>query len=427
MVPLILAAAGLTAAPTPTFAKDVAPILYRNCAGCHRPGEVGPFSLLDYKDAAKRAELLKEVTTARQMPPWPAEPGYGHFLNERRLTDAEVATIAAWADAGAPEGDPKDLPPAPTFPEGWQLGTPDLVLTVSEAFNVPADGPDLFRCFVVPIDLPENRTVAAVEFRPGNPKVVHHALFFLDSTGAARKKDEASPGPGFPSFGGPGFLPTGSLGGWAPGSMPRRLADGLGLRLPKGSDLALQVHYHPSGKPETDRSTLGIYFTKAPAQRIVVGQRLVNRQIDIPPGEAHYQRTAQLEVPVDLKVIGITPHMHLIGREMKVRAIRPDGTEEPLIWIRDWDFNWQGQYTYAEPVRLPAGTRIELTASYDNSADNPRNPSDPPRRVRFGEQTTDEMLFCFLQVVPDRMADYPALRQNRAAGLLRRALGPAAR
>jgi hypothetical protein len=397
------------AEPAPTYSKDIAPILWKNCAGCHRPGEVGPFSLLTYRDAAKRAEFLKEVAESRKMPPWKAEPGFGHFEDERRLSDEEVARIARWADAGAPEGDPRDLPPAPKFPEGWQLGTPDLVLTMPEAFEVPASGRDQFCCFVIPTGLAEDRTVSAIEFRPGNRKVVHHALFFLDSTGAARRRDEADPQPGYATFGGIGILPTGSLGGWAPGTGPRPLPDGLGQLLRKNSDLVLQVHYHPSGKAETDRSSLGIYFTKQPARKITMGVRLVNRAIAIPPGESRHKVTAQLTLPVAVHAYGITPHMHWLGKEMKVTAVRPDGKVEPLIWIKDWDFNWQGQYRFAEGLALPKGTRLELEAYYDNTADNPKNPNDPPRLVRFGEQTTDEMCLCGVQVVPDDPTGYAEL------------------
>jgi hypothetical protein len=249
-------------AATPTYNQDVAPILWKNCAGCHRPGEIGPFSLLSYKDAAKRASFLVDVTESRRMPPWKPEPGFGSFHDERRLSETDIKMIAAWAEAGAPEGNVTDLPPAPKFADGWQLGTPDLVLKVPDSFSVPGTGDDVYRCFVIPIPIDSNKTVAAFEFRPGNRKVVHHALLYLDGTGAARERDQFDPGPGYASFGGPGILPTGGLGGWAPGVMPRMLPEGLGKFLKKGSDLVLQVHYHPDGKPETDQSTVGIYFTK---------------------------------------------------------------------------------------------------------------------------------------------------------------------
>ncbi len=325
------------------------------------------------------------MTGSQQMPPWKPEPGFGEFHDERRLTDEEIKTIADWAKAGAPEGNPKDLPPTPKFPEGWQLGKPDLVLEAPAPFDIPASGPDVYRCFVIPIPIDEDRTVAAVEFRPGNRKVVHHALFFLDSTGAARKKDEADPGPGYASFGGPGILPTGSLGGWAPGAMPRKLPEGMGRPLRKGSDLVLQVHYHPDGKPEADQSLVGIYFTKTPARQIVAGLAVRSRDIDIPAGESrHHVAAESAPLPVDAKAVGITPHMHYIGKEMKVVAETPDGKTIPLIWIKDWDFNWQGQYQYRSPVALAKGTVIKLDAYYDNSAENPRNPSQPAEARRLG-------------------------------------------
>jgi hypothetical protein len=406
----------------PTYNRDIAPILWKNCAGCHRPGEIGPFSLLTYKDAAKRASFLSEITASRKMPPWKPEPGFGSFHDERRLSAPEIQKIGAWVDAGAPEGNANDLPAPPKFPAGWQLGTPDLVLKASEPFSVPAEGRDVYRCFVIPIPIDANKTVAAFEFRPGNRKVVHHALLYLDSSGAARKKDEADSGPGYASFGGPGILPTGGLGGWAPGTMPRMLPDGLGKFLRKGSDLVLQIHYHPDGKPEIDQSVVGIYFTKKPAQKIVSGIAVRSRVLDIPPGEGRYHTTAQsAPLPADVQAIGIAPHMHYIGKEMKVVAETPDGKTVPLIWIKDWDFNWQGSYQFSAPIKLAKGTVIKLDAYFNNSAENPSNPSKPPKRVRWGEQTTDEMCLLGVQVVADNMADLRkivTMRGNRLGAAL---------
>jgi hypothetical protein len=414
--------AGVALADQPSYNKDIAPILWKNCAGCHRPGEVGPFSLLTYKDAAKRASFIAEVTASRKMPPWKAEAGFGSFLDERRLSQTEFQRIAAWVEAGSPEGNANDLPPVPSFPQGWQLGTPDLVLKLAEPFQVAASGRDIYRCFVIPIPIDSNKTVSAVEFRPGNRKVVHHALFFLDDTGAARARDAADPGPGYASFGGPGILPTGGLGGWAPGAMPRRLPDGVGKFLRKGSDLVLQIHYHPDGKPETDQSVVGIYFTKTPARKIVAGIAVRSRNLDIPPGDRRYHVAAQsAPLPVDVQAIGITPHMHTIGKEMKVVAESPGGKTIPLIWVKDWDFNWQGQYQYRSPVALAKGTVIKLDAYYDNSAGNASNPSNPPRRVRWGEQTTDEMCLLGVQVITENLADLRkivAMRGNRLGAVL---------
>jgi hypothetical protein len=388
-----------------TYNKDVAPILWKNCANCHRAGEVGPFSLLTYDDAAKRAEFIRDVIQERVMPPWRAEPDFGKFHGSRRLADNDVKTIARWVAAGTPEGRKEDLPEPPKFTEGWQLGTPDIVLKMPEPFEVPADTADIYRCFVIPIDTKEDRTVAAVEFRPGNRRVVHHAVFFLDHSGQAREKDEGDPGQGYTSFGGPGFIPNGGLGGWAPGCEPVFLAEGLGKYLRAQSDLVMQVHYHASGKVEQDQSQVGIYFTKKPVEHIVTGVSLLDPRLNIPAGEKRHEMRVQATLPVDVTAIGVFPHMHLIGREMKVWAETPDEKTVPLIWIKDWNFNWQDQYAFAEPLRLEKGTKIKLVAYYDNSSDNPSNPNQPPKRVRWGEETTDEMCLCTLQVYTDTLED----------------------
>jgi hypothetical protein len=366
---------------------------------------VGPFSLLSYQDAAKRAEFIRDVVKDRIMPPWKAEPDYGSFHGARRLSDDDIQAIERWVADGTPEGRAEDLPPLPKFSEGWQLGEPDLILKMPEPFDVPAETPDIYRCFVIPIDLKEDRTVAAVEFRPGNRRIVHHAVFFLDSSGRAREKDDADPGQGYKSFGGPGFIPNGGLGGWAPGCEPLFLADGLGKSLRAGLDLVMQVHYHASGKPEQDQSQVGIYFTKKPVEHLVTGISLLNPRLDIPAGAKRHPSNIEVTLPVDVTAIGISPHMHLLGREMKVWAETPDERTIPLVWVKDWDFNWQLQYTFAEPIRLSKGTKIKLISHYDNSSDNPSNPNSPPRRVRWGEETTDEMCLCTLQVYTDSEDD----------------------
>ncbi len=415
---LLLAPVNAWADEPVTYTEHIAPILWKHCAACHRPGEIAPFSLLSYKDAAKRANFIASITADRTMPPWKPEPGHGDFSGARRLSNAEIDLLARWAKTGAAEGDPKHLPPAPKFTEGWQLGQPDLVLKMPESFKVPAGGADIYQCFVIPIPLDRDRTVSAVEFRPGNTRVVHHALLFLDSTGAARKKAEAEKGPGFRSFGGPGVTVTGMLGGWVPGQVPQHFPEGIGLSLKKGSDLVLQIHYHPSGKAETDQSQLGIYFNKKPAEKLIAPLVLRTRDIDIPPGEKRYQRTVTTPpIPVDVYAVGISPHMHYLGREMKAWAELPGGKTERLIWIKDWDFNWQGSYLFAKPVRLPKGTILKLEAYYDNSADNPFNPSNPPKRVRFGEETTDEMCLCPVTVYTDRREDSAALMKWQGLGL----------
>lgn len=412
--------AGDAEASEVTFTRDVAPILFKHCATCHRPGEVGPFSLLNYQDVAKRAEFIKDVTQAKRMPPWKAESGFGHFLDERRLTDQEIATIATWADTGAKEGDPNALPAAPKFPEGWQLGQPDRVLKMVKPFQVPAGGSDVYQCFVIPIPIEKDEMVTAIEFRPGNARVVHHAILYLESRGQARALDPK--GDGYRSFGGPGLLPSGGLGAWVPGSMPRHLPEGLGRYLKKGSDLVLQIHYHPSGKAEEDQSSVGIYFAKQPVKQMVAGMAVRSRGLHIPPAESRFHVTASSQpLPVDANLIAIGPHMHMIGREMKVIAETPGGQTIPLIWIKDWDFNWQGSYYYADPIRLPKGSVVKLDAYYDNSENNPQNPSSPPKLVRWGEQTTDEMCLLGLQLTADSLGDLRKITSMRG-GLLGTAL-----
>ncbi|MFM8933657.1 MAG: ascorbate-dependent monooxygenase [Gemmataceae bacterium] len=399
--------AGVEAAVTPTFNKDVAPILFKHCASCHRPGEIGPFSLLEYKDASKRAAFLAKVTSENRMPPWSPEPGFGHFKDERRLTDSEKSILQAWAKAGAPEGDPDQLPPKPAFESGWVLGKPDLVVELPKEFTVPASGPDVYQCFVIPLPVTRDEAVVAVDFQPGNAKVVHHAILYLDSDGQGRAKADPVTR-SFPSFGGPGIRPTGNIGAWAPGIRPIQLPEGTGRYLKKGSDLVLQIHYHPSGKEEKDKSRVGIYFSKTPIRNYVgaVGIRTRQWALRIPPDESQFTLVDQSEpLPVAAKAIGILPHMHYLGKEMKVDAKLPDGSEIPLIWIKDWDFNWQGIYGYREPIDLPKGTVIRMRAVFDNSTANPRNPSSPPIRVTWGEQTQDEMCICGVQVVTDNKKD----------------------
>jgi len=397
----------------PTFSHDIAPIIWNNCAACHHAGEVAPFSLNSYDDVKKRAKQIAKITHSRTMPPWKAEPGYGDFEGERRLSDAQIALIQAWADAGAPEGNPAQTPPLPKFTEGWQLGEPDIVVKMTEPFTVRAERPDIFRVFVVPLNIPEGKYVRAVDYRPSNRKITHHALLFLDNTGQARRLDEADPGPGYSRMGGVGFLPSGGMGGWAPGAAPHKFPDGAPRAVPKGSDLVIQTHFHPSGKVETEQASVGIYLTdQAPTRTAATIPLGVRSTIDIPPGVKDYKWADAITLPVAVEVPAITPHAHYICKDMQVWATLPTGEKKWLIWIKDWDFDWQGQYRYKSPVELPAGTKIDMVYTYDNSADNPRNPSSPPQRVRRGEQTTDEMGITFIQVMPK---DPRAIKEVRAA------------
>lgn len=405
-----------------TYARDVAPILDASCVECHRVGDIAPFPLATYEDARRRARMIAEVCEARVMPPWHATPGFGAFRDERVLSERQVAVLVAWADAGAPEGDPAELMPAPPRPRTrWRLGEPDLLVEMPVDFEVPASGDDIYRYFVVPSELTKERTVVAVDFRPGDPSVVHHCIAYLDHTGGARAMDERSERPGFSFFGAdrdvrrqegdPRFRPSEMIAGWAPGAQPYELPPGVGMRLAPGGDFVLEVHYHLDGKATTDRSALALYFADGPVERYAEGLVIGTEDLDIPPGTADYRRHVWMELPTAVDVIDVSPHMHYLGKDVDVFATLPDGTREPLIRIDRWDFRWQGAYVYREPVRLPKGTRIDAHFSYDNSSDNPFNPSSPPRRVTEGWRTTDEMCLFFFTVVPTERGELRALHE----------------
>jgi hypothetical protein len=401
-----------------TFTRDVAPIVFQNCASCHRAGEVAPFPLVAYGDVKKRAKQLVTAVDSRQMPPWKPVEGHGEFIGERRMKAADIATLKKWVDQGCAEGDAKDLPPLPKFPEGWAFGEPDLIVKMPEAYTVPAEGRDIYRAFAIPLNLTEDKYVRAVQYRPSNNRVVHHALMFLDITGESRRKDEADPAPGFKGQGlGLGAVSGGSLGGWAPGGVSQPFPDGMGKEVKKNADLVLQLHVNPSGKVEKEQSQIGLWFTKEKPQRLVGMMPLSDWQINLPPGQKDIKITDSVTLPVDVDLIGIIPHAHYLGKECKVWAKTPDGREMPLIWIKDWDFDWQEQYRYKKLMRIPKGSELNMIWTYDNSASNPRQPSNPPRRVRFGEQTEDEMAMAFLQVATlnpgDNLKLYLALLAKR--------------
>ena len=392
------------AEPTVTYTRDIAPLLDRRCVECHREGEVGAIPLDTYAQAAKWAAQMSTEVQTRRMPPWKAE-SHDEFLGERRLSDAEIKTVVDWAAAGAPQGDPADLPKTrPTFPEGWKLGEPDYTVEMPVEYTVPAEGKDIYRCFVLPTDFDTDKWVASIEFQPGNRAIVHHINIWLARTGEARKRDAADPGPGYDSpFPGnvPGFRSAGVLGGWIPGHVPWTLPEGVGNRLPKGADIVFEVHYVTTGKPEKDRSRFGLRFVKGPVKKRLVLGEVSARRVRIPAGaKAQTVETSEF-VREDITLLSITPHMHLLGRSMTVTAVFPDGTERRLVHVPDWNFNWQLSYRYKEPVKLPNGTRIDLLAVYDNSADNPYNPNRPPKDVREGESTSDEMCNAFVAYTLD--------------------------
>jgi hypothetical protein len=420
VAPLVLAgiysqASSRAAAKSITFHRDIAPIVYDNCSSCHRPGEAAPFSLLSYADVSKRGKLIAAVTASRVMPPWKAEAGSYEYRDERRLTDMQIATIAQWVKDGMPEGDIKDAPPAPKFASGWKLGEPDLVVEMPAGFHVPPDGADIYRNIAVPLGLTDDKWITAIDMKPTARAVVHHVLYFADPNGKAHTRPQQGSEPGFS-----GMRPGGEaepLGGWAVGAQPHMLPQGLALPVAKGSDLVIQYHFHPDGKPEIEKSKIGIYFAKEAPKRTLAQIQLppsfsLFSGLDIPANQSDYVIHDSYTLPVDFDAISVGAHAHYIGKQLKMTATLPSGEVRTLLWIKDWDFSWQDRYFFKETIMLPKGTRLDAEVHWDNSADNPRNPSAPPIRVQWGEQSKDEMGSLTLVGVPHLESDLVALRRD---------------
>ena len=409
---------------TLTFNRDIAPIIFKECSLCHRPTQAGPFDLLSYADVRKHAREIVEVTAKRIMPPWLPEPGYGQFQEQRRLSEEQIGRIQAWVAGGAAEGNAVDLPPLPKWPEGWQLGEPDLVVTMSEPYTLAAEGQDVYRNFVIPIPLAAPRHVTAVEFRPGNSRIVHHAFIRLDHTRASRQWDARDSEIGFSGIHAPPTAqpPVGFFLSWQPGKRVSKEANGLSWLLATNTDLVLQLHLRPTGKPETIQSSVGFYFTDQAPTKAPAKIWLLSYDLDIPAGEPNYVLKDSYALPVDLEVLAVLPHAHYLGRELRSYAILPDGSRQWLLRIKQWDFNWQGDYRYAKPVFLPKGTTIYMEFSYDNSTNNVRNPQQPPRRVRYGLQSTDEMGELWFQVLAGSTTDLTVLTRGNNQRLLRDAI-----
>lgn len=402
----------------PTFTGDIAPIVFEQCASCHRPGGTAPFSLLTYADVRLHARQVADATRRRYMPPWKPVAGFGGpFVGERRLSDAAIETIGAWIDGDMVEGDPADLPPVPEQPAGWRLGTPDLIVTMPEAYTLPTSGPDMFRNFVLPVPIAERKYIAALEFRPGSSHV-HHAILRIDQTSSARDLDAADPGPGYD-----GMLidrsdfPDGHFLGWTPGKRPTVTPEGLAWALNPGSDLVLQVHVMPMGMRDALKAEVGLYFADTPPVRTPALVRLSSSAIDVPPGEPAYVVEDRYVLPVPVNVLAAYPHTHYLGHRVESFAQLPDGSTRWLLRIDDWDFNWQDEYRYAIPVPLPAAATVVMRYTLDNSAGNPRNPHKPPARVTYGQQSTDEMAELTLQVLPTNPADLSRLTADMARKL----------
>jgi Flp pilus assembly protein TadD len=407
-----------------TFARDVAPILFAECSNCHRPGGPAPFSLLTYGDARRHAQQIVDVTQRRLMPPWPPERGqqeqvHVKFVGERVLDEWQIDTIRRWVDGGGVEGDPSHLPPAPQWRDAWHLGTPDLVLSMPRAYELPAAVPlpsgriDVYRNFVIPTGLAEPRWVKAIQLRPEPDRVVHHAIVLVDPSRSLGRLEQPDDQPGFEGMElgsahspGPHFL------SWQPGRLPQPPTDQSAWRLDPGTNLVLQLHLQPSGKHEQIQAKIGLYFTERPPPNYLHKICLRSLDINIPAGQKDYRLISEFQLPVDAEVSAVLPHAHYLGKCLEGVAVLPDGTTKTLIRIPDWDFNWQSDYQYKEPIALPAGTVIKQQYTYDNSADNVRNPHQPPRPVTYGPQSTDEMGELWLQL---RLKNHDDLTRLRVA------------
>jgi tetratricopeptide (TPR) repeat protein len=416
---LILAVPGGSPGVRTTFNRDIAPIVYKNCAPCHRPGESGPFSLLTYSDVKRHASQIADVTKRRFMPPWLPDAAHGEFVEERRLSDAQIEAIQQWVKQGAPLGSPADAPPAPKFAAEWALGKPDLVLRVSKPYRLPAGGPEIFWNFVIPVPITAPHWVKAVEIRPGAARSLHHASIILDRSHAARRR-ETSPGSGFPGMDleieETTFDPDGTFLAWKPGNIPVAEPDGMAWRAVPGMDLVFNVHMRPSGKPEIVSPEIGLYFTDKPQTKFPMLVELErDASIDIPAGDRDYVIADDFRLPLDAKILAVYPHAHYLGKLLEGYATLPDGTRKTLIRIPEWDLSWQGVYHFKEPVALPRGSVISMRFHYDNSADNVRNPNTPPKRVRGGSRANDEMGNLWLQVLPTEEGDQRAVLEEALA------------
>ena len=412
-----LLAASVEAAPFKvTFYHDIAPVVYGNCVTCHRPGGAGPFSLITYDDVKRHAGQIADVTKRRYMPPWLPEAGHGDFEEERRLTDAQIELIQAWVKQGALAGSSAKAPQPPTFNSEWQLGQPDLIVRAAQPYQLAAGGSEVFWNFIMPVPITTTKWVKAIEVRPGNARVFHHANVIVDRARSSRRREEKV-GFGFPgmdlSVEEETFDPDGHFLSWKPGSEPVIEPDGMAWRATPGMDLILNVHLRPSGKAETIEPLIGLYFTDKPQTKFPMLVQLErDLSIDIPPGEKDFKVSDDFRVPVDLNVLTIYPHAHYTAKLMEGYATLPDGTRKWLIRIPDWDLSWQGVYRLKQPLFLPKGTVVSMRYQYDNSDSNPRNPSHPPKRVLFGNNATNEMGHLWMQVLPVAEGDQRAILQE---------------
>jgi Flp pilus assembly protein TadD len=411
-----------------TFNKDIGPLIYGHCSVCHRPGEAGPFSLLSYQDVRRHASQIVNVTRRRYMPPWLPKPGYGEFIGEGRLSDEQVDMIERWVNDGAPEGDRRARTEPPRFTEGWQMGPPDMIVSVPRPYRVPVEGGDVFRNFVLPVKVEQTKYIRGIELRPGNKRLVHHANIWIDRRQSLRRRDDEDGQPGFPGMDianearSNSFDPDSHFLFWKPGMIPQPEPADMSWPLDPDTDLILNLHLLPTGREETIQPVLGLYFSDEPPRQFPILIQLEHDgALDIPAGAQGFAVTDHVILPVDVDVLAIYPHAHYLGKEMEAWATFPDGTRQWLIKISDWDLNWQSVYKYRKPVSLPKGTMIEMRITFDNSSSNPRNPTNPPKRVRAGARSEDEMGHIWLQVLPKKETQ-PDPRIDLQAAMMRRRL-----
>jgi hypothetical protein len=409
-----LAAATCAFAQGPTYSKEVSRIFQAKCQICHRDGDIAPFALNTYDDAVNWAADIQRVITDGIMPPWKPVAGYGEFRDNYSLTADEKQTILSWIANGTPQGDPADLPDPVVNTGQWPLGVPDVVLTMQQEFTPPR-GREIYRCFVLPeTGLDQTTYLSAIDVMPGNRQIVHHVLLYADTTGTAAKMDGQDGTPGYTCFGGPGIpIDTtnlfqaldnlSGLGGWAPGQRTHFLPDGIGIQLPANARIVMQVHYYPIGRTGPDQTRVGLYIAKNTIQKRLYHIPVVNTEFKVPPNEVKDVTAVfpPVRLPLGAQAIFIYPHMHLLGRKIKVDLYDRENNVTPMIYEDNWEFNWQGAYTYVNPIAIPAYSQLKLTCTFDNTADNPKNPNDPIVAVGWGERTTDEMCLAFAGVTLD--------------------------
>jgi hypothetical protein len=412
---LVCVAVSTQASAAVTFNHDIGPIIYRNCSPCHRPGEAAPFSLLSYSDAVKKGKMIAKVTGSHVMPPWKAEEGSYAYRDERRLNQKEIELIQSWVKGDMPEGNAAEKPEPPKFASGWRLGEPDLIVEMPAAYHVPADGPDIYRNIPTPLGLTEDKWVTAIDMRPSARSVVHHVLYYADPNGKAHQRPTQGTEPGYSGM--RAGQSTIGLGGWAVGAQPAFFPEGLAMRLPKGSDLIVQYHFHPDGKPETEKSLIGLYFAKKAPERSLTRVQLpphysLFSDLNIPAGQKDFVIRDSYTLPVATDGVGVSAHAHYLGKQLKMTATLPGGDVKTLLCIKDWDFAWQDRYFFKELVQLPKGTKLDVEIHWDNSADNPHNPSNPPIAVSWGEESKDEMGSVSLIAVTHDEADHGKLQRD---------------